>query len=234
MTDILLFGAFPYLALVLMLVISIQRYRRDGFTVTSLSSEFLENRWLFWGSVPLHFGILILFCGHLVGFLIPAHVIAFNSSPLRLVVLETSALVAGLLSFSGLVILVWRRMRDARLRAVTSKIDVLVYIMLFFQIVTGLWIALGYRWGSAWYTHVVVPYLHSVFLLRPDVGSMADLPLVARMHVLGAFSLITVFSFTRLVHMLVAPLPYIWRRVQVVMWQRPRSHAATALRNQSS
>jgi len=234
MTDILLFGAFPYLALVLMLVISIQRYRRDGFTVTSLSSEFLENRWLFWGSVPLHFGILILFFGHLIGFLIPARVIAFNSSPLRLLVLETTALVAGFLSLSGLVILVWRRLRDARLRAVTSKIDVLVYVMLLFQIVTGLWIALGYRWGSAWYTHVVVPYLHSVFLLRPDVGSMADLPLVARLHVLGAFSLVTVFSFTRLVHMLVAPLPYIWRRVQVVMWQRSRGHASAALRTPSS
>lgn len=231
MTDALLFGAFPYLALVLMLVISIQRYRHDGFTVTSLSSEFLENRWLFWGSVPLHFGILIVFMGHLIGFLVPAQVIVFNSSPLRLLILETTALTAGLLSLCGLVILIWRRLRDARLRAVTSRTDVLVYVMLLFQVVTGLWIALGYRWGSAWYTHVVVPYLHSVFLLRPDIASMADLPLVARLHVLGAFVLVTVFSFTRLVHMLVAPLPYIWRRVQVVMWYRPRRHRAAALRN---
>lgn len=231
MTDALLFGAFPYLAFVLMLVISIQRYRHDGFTVTSLSSEFLESRWLFWGSVPLHLGILLLFFGHLIGFLIPAQVIAFNSSPLRLLVLETTALSAGILALSGLLILVWRRSRDARLRAVTSKVDVVVYVMLLFQIVTGLWIALGYRWGSAWYTHVVVPYLHSVVLFRPDIASMADLPLVARLHVLGAFALVTIFSFTRLVHMLVAPLPYMWRRVQVVMWHRPRGHRGTRLRD---
>ena len=96
--------------------------------------------------------------------------------------------------------------------------------------ILGLWIALGYRWGSAWYTHVVVPYLHSVIFLRPNIAAMADLPLVARLHVLGAFALITVFSFTRLVHMLVAPLPYIWRRVQVVMWYRPRGHRGV-LRN---
>src|SRR4051794_30278547 len=120
MTDVLLFGAFPYLALALALVVSIQRYRRDGFTVTSLSSEFLETKWLFWGTVPFHLGILLLFFGHLVGFLIPRQVIAFSGSPLRLLVLETTALSAGILALVGLVVLVVRRTRDARLYAVTS------------------------------------------------------------------------------------------------------------------
>lgn len=222
MTDVLLFGALPYLAMALILVVSIQRYRRDGFTVTSLSSEFLESRWLFWGTVPFHLGILVVFLGHVVGFLIPRQVMAFNSSPLRLLVLEGTGLVAGMLTLTGLVILVWRRMREPRLRAVTTPVDIAVYVMLFFQVVTGLWIALGYRWGSAWYTAVVVPYLRSVFLLQPDVRPMADLPLVARLHVLGAFALFSTFSATRLVHMLVAPIPYLWRSAQVVIWNRAK------------
>lgn len=230
MTDLLLFGAFPYLALALILVVSVQRYRRDGFTVTSLSSEFLEAKWLFWGTVPFHLGILVLFCGHLLGFLIPSGVMAWNAAPLRLLVLETTGLVAGLLTLSGLIVLVWRRLRDARLRAVTSRIDVLVYVILLFQVVTGLWIALGYRWGSAWYTHVVVPYLQSVFLLRPDIRQMADLPLVARLHVLGAFTLFSTFSATRLVHMLVAPVPYLWRSAQVVIWNRRRENGLNRAR----
>ena len=29
-----------------------------GFTVSALSSQFLESRSLFWGSVPFHFGLL--------------------------------------------------------------------------------------------------------------------------------------------------------------------------------
>ncbi len=222
MTDVLLFGALPYLAMALILVVSIQRYRRDGFTVTSLSSEFLEKRWLFWGTVPFHLGILVVFLGHVVGFLIPRQVMAFNATPMRLLVLEGTGLVAGILTLTGLVILVWRRMRDARLRAVTTPVDIAVYAMLFFQVVTGLWIALGYRWGSAWYTAVVVPYLRSVFLLQPDVRPMADLPLVARLHVLGAFALFSTFSATRLVHMLVAPIPYLWRSAQVVIWNRSK------------
>ncbi|MFO0758304.1 MAG: respiratory nitrate reductase subunit gamma [Byssovorax sp.] len=226
MTDLLLFGAFPYLALALTLVVSIQRYRRDGFTVTSLSSEFLESRWLFWGSVPFHLGILVLFLGHLVGFLIPREVMVWNSSPLRLLILESTALTAGILTLTGLAILVVRRARDARLRAVTSPVDLMVYVILLFQIVTGLWIALGLRWGSAWYTQALVPYLRSIFTLRPDIKVMADLPLIVRLHVLGAFTLFSTFSATRLVHMLVAPIPYLWRSVQVVIWNKRRPLSA--------
>lgn len=230
MTDVLLFGAFPYLAIALMLVVSIQRYRRDGFTVTSLSSEFLESRWLFWGSVPFHLGILIVFCGHLIGFLVPSSVIAFNGTPARLLILESTGLMAGLITLVGLCILMVRRFSNARLRAVTSPVDVAVYVILLFQIVTGLWIALGYRWGSAWYTHVLVPYLRSLFLLQPDVKAMADLPLLVRLHVLGAFTLFSTFSATRLVHMLVAPIPYLWRSVQVVLWNRRREGALRGAR----
>ena len=231
MTDILLFGAFPYLAIALMLIVSIQRYRRDGFTVTSLSSEFLESKWLFWGSVPFHLGILLVFFGHLIGFLVPRGVVAWNAVPVRLLILESTGLMAGLLALVGLVILVVRRMSDARLRAVTSPVDLGVYVILLFQVVTGLWIALGYRWGSAWYTAVLVPYLRSLFVLQPDVKVMADLPLVVRLHVLGAFTLFATFSATRLVHMLVAPIPYLWRRVQVVVWNRRREGALGGARS---
>lgn len=230
MTDVLLFGALPYLAIGLMLVVSIQRYRRDGFTVTSLSSEFLESRWLFWGSVPLHLGIITVFFGHLVGFLVPRSVIAWNAVPVRLLILETTGLMAGILTLIGLAVLIARRASDARLRAVTSPVDVAVYVILLFQVVTGLWIALGLRWGSAWYAHVLVPYLRSLFVLQPDVRVMGEMPLVVRLHVVGAFLLFATFSATRLVHMLVAPIPYLWRSAQLVIWNRRRRGALTGAR----
>lgn len=230
MIDLLLFGAFPYLAIALMLVVSIQRYRRDGFTVTSLSSGFLESRWLFWGSVPLHLGILLVFLGHLIGFLVPRSVMAWNATPLRLLILETTGLMAGLLTLLGLVVLIVRRSSDSKLRAVTSPVDIGVYVILLFQVITGLWIALGMRWGSAWYTHVLVPYLRSLFVLQPSYQVMADLPLVVRLHVIGAFFLFATFSATRLVHMLVAPIPYLWRSVQIVIWYRRRGAALPGAR----
>jgi len=223
--DVLLFGALPYVAVVLLLTVSITRYRRHQFTISSLSSQFLESRKLFWGSVPLHLGLTVLFFGHLTGFLIPRTVQAFGSVPLRLMVMEVTGLVGALLFLLGLCLLVLRRAGNQRLRAVTTPADLLVYAMLGFQAITGLYIALQLRWGTAWYVQVAVPYLRSLFLLRPDVQQMAEVPLAVQLHVLGAFFLFAVFSFTRLMHVLVAPLPYLWRSTQLVIWNRDRRAA---------
>ena len=222
MLDVLLFGALPYVAMTLFLVVSIQRYRREPFTFSSLSSQFLESRRLFWGSVPFHVGILTLFFGHLLGFLLPQQLVLWNRVPLRLFVFEASGLVAALLTLVGLVGLMLRRAGNARLRVNTSKADLLVYALLSFQIVTGLWVALTLRWGSSWYAQAVVPYLRSIFLFQPDVQRMVELPLVARLHVIGALVLFAAFSWTRLVHVLVASVPYLWRPLQLVIWNRDR------------
>ena len=216
----LLFGAFPYVALVLLLVISIARYRERPFTVSSLSSQFLEGKRLFWGSVPFHLGILTLFLGHLVGFLIPRQVQVFASTPLRLLVLELTGFIAALLMMVGLVLLLVRRFTNPRLRKVTSYNDVLVHALLIFQGITGLYIALYLRWGTAWYVQVAVPYLFSVLTFRPDVQLMAQVNIWVQLHVLGAFTLCAIFAFTRLMHVLVVPVPYVWRRVQLVIWNR--------------
>jgi nitrate reductase gamma subunit len=227
MLDVLLFAALPYVAMVLFLGVSIQRYRRDPFTFSSLSSQFLESRRLFWGSVPFHVGILTLFFGHLVGFLFPRELTLWNRLPLRLFVFEASGLVAALLTLVGLIGLMLRRAGASRLRVNTSPTDLLVYTLLLFQVATGLWVATGLRWGSAWYTQAVVPYLRSIFLLQPEVQRMVELPLAARLHVIGAFVLFAAFSFTRLVHALVAPVPYLWRPLQVVIWNRRRGERLT-------
>jgi len=228
MLNVLLFAALPYVAMVLFLGVSIRRYRRDPFTFSSLSSQFLESRRLFWGSVPFHVGILTLFFGHLLGFLFPRELTLWNRVPVRLFVFEASGLVAALLALVGLVGLILRRASAARLRVNTSPTDLLVYALLLFEVVTGLWVATSLRWGSAWYTQAVVPYLRSIFLLQPDVQRMVELPLAARLHVVGAFVLFAAFSFTRLVHALVAPVPYLWRPLQVVIWNRRRGERLVA------
>ena len=43
-----LFVAFPYAAIVVFVVGVVYRYRQKGFTVSSLSSQFLEGKKLFW------------------------------------------------------------------------------------------------------------------------------------------------------------------------------------------
>jgi nitrate reductase gamma subunit len=46
------------------------------------------------------------------------------------------------------------------------------------------------------------------------------MPWSVQLHILMAFVIICLTPFTRLVHILVAPNPYLWRRPQVVRWYR--------------
>jgi nitrate reductase gamma subunit len=50
---------------------------------------------------------------------------------------------------------------------------------------------------------------------------------MAKLHIISAFLLIGFFPFTRLVHILVVPNPYLWRRTQVVRWYRAPGKSVT-------
>src|SRR3989338_6265834 len=126
MSNHLLFGVAPYVAVTLLLSVSLWRYFVTRYKFSSLSSEFLESNELFWGSLPWHYGIMVLFFGHLIGFLFPRHVMAWNGMPLRLLILEVTALMFALLALVGLVLLIRRRFANARIRAVTSRMDLVV------------------------------------------------------------------------------------------------------------
>lgn len=222
MIDYVLFIALPYAALILFLVGSIYRYRRKGFQVSSLSSQFLEGRKLFWGSQPFHWGMMFLFFGHLTAFMFPKTILLWNGSPVRLVILEATGFAAGLAVLLGLVLLVRRRLTSKRVQMVTNKMDVVVYLLLFVQIISGLIIAYSHRWGSSWFAGVLTPYLRSLFALDPQVEAVAAMPFFVKLHIASAFTIIGIIPFTRFVHFLVAPIDYLWRRYQLVIWNYDR------------
>ena len=220
--DTFLFVVLPYLVFGVFLLVTIQRYRRQSFTYSSLSSQFLENKHHFWGMVPFHYGILVVLGGHFVAFLVPSSILAWNSHPLRLFILEASALVCGILTLIGFVNVMIRRMRNARVKVVTSHADRVLYAILLFQIASGIYVAVTHRWGSSWYASNAAPYLWSLLSGRPKMEFVTALPWAAKLHMISAFLLVGFFPFTRLVHILVVPNPYLWRKTQVVRWNRDR------------
>ncbi|MCP3981194.1 MAG: respiratory nitrate reductase subunit gamma [bacterium] len=216
--DQFLFIALPYLAFAIFFIGTIQRYRMQSFTYSSLSSQLLENKQHFWGMVPFHYGILVILAGHVVAFLIPRAVLAWNGKPLRLYILEVAALICGMLALVGLVMAVVRRIRHPRIRIVTTVPDWILLAMLLFQIATGVLVAIFVGWGSSWFAAAATPYLRSLLVFSPDINYLAEMPWVVRLHIINAFLLIAFFPFTRLVHVLVVPNMYLWRKPQVVRW----------------
>ena len=214
--------AFPYVAVIVFAVGVVYRYRQKGFTVSSLSSQFLEGKKLFWGTIPFHIGILVVFFGHLTAFLLPRATLAWNSIPIRLIVLEVTAFTFGLSVLVGLAALMVRRVTNPRIRAVTTKTDIAIELLLLAQVVLGCWIALGFRWGASWFAADLSPYLWSLVKLAPETGAVFALPWVIKLHIVGAFAILFMVPFSRLVHFVVAPLHYIVRPYQQVIWNWDR------------
>ncbi len=216
--DQVLFIVLPYLSFALFLLISIRRYLRETFTFSSLSSQFLENKQHFWGLVPFHYGMITILSGHLIGFLLPREVLWWNSIPLRLYVLELTAFIAAILTLTGLINIIVRRLSIIKMKMVTSFADWILFGIFILQILTGLYTAIFHSWGSSWFTVTAVPYLFSLFLLSPDISFVTAMPWMVKIHIISAYLMIAFFPFTRLVHALVVPNPYLWRKPQVVRW----------------
>lgn len=223
MTDMILFGVFPYVAVALMIGVGIYRYTVDRYSWSSQSSQFLENRALFWGSVPWHYAILVILLAHFLAFLVPSGWAVVLGNPLRLYLLEITGLGLGISSLIAIILLIFRRGVNARVAAVTTVIDWLVLAVLLLQVATGVYIAFTLRWGSVWYLHTATPWLWSLLKFDPQVQYLTALPWVVKLHTFNAFLLLALFPFSRLVHVVSVPLGYLARPWQIVIWNRKRT-----------
>lgn len=212
-----LFVVFPYMAIVLAVVVSVIRWRRHPFTVSALSSQLLEGRKLFWGSVAFHWGITLILLGHLAALVVPRGFELWNGASLRLYLLEATGLALALWALFGIGVLIYRRITTSRVRAVTTPMDLVVLGIILAQVITGIWIAIGYRWGSFWGTSVFVPYVRSLLVLQPRPELVQPLPVVLQAHAFLFFVFLAVFPFSRLVHIVTVPLGYLTRPWQKVV-----------------
>ncbi len=218
--DTVLFVAFPYAAVTLFIAVTLYRYFTDRFSYSSFSSQFLENRALFWGSVPWHYGILIILLAHFVASLFPSRWAELVADPTRLYTLEVAGLVLALAALLGLVLLTLRRLFTSRIQVVTSVMDWVLLAALLAQVALGFWVALFFRWGSDWFLFTAAPWLESLVKFSPETAFVTSLPWVVKLHMLGGFVILAIFPFTRLVHVVTVPITYLWRPYQVVIWNR--------------
>jgi nitrate reductase gamma subunit len=55
-------------------------------------------------------------------------------------------------------------------------------------------------------------------MLDPQIDAVAAMPLLIRLHIIIFYVIILLFPFSRLMHALVAPIDYLWRPYQRVIW----------------
>lgn len=221
------FGIFPYIALGVGIMGSIARYDRDPFTWKTSSSQLLRRKQLVIGSVLFHVGVLVIFFGHLIGLLTPIWIfdaIGISHGAKQLLAVVAGG-IAGVMALVGGGMLFHRRWTDPRIRQTSSFWDIAILGMLLAQLVLGLltiFVSLGHLDG-----HEMVKFMswaQGIFTFDGAAASyIADVSWVFKLHLFLGLTIILVFPFTRLVHMLSVPVRYIWRPgYQVVRSRRQK------------
>ncbi|GAB3485559.1 respiratory nitrate reductase subunit gamma [Amycolatopsis cihanbeyliensis] len=212
---LLLWVVLPYLTLLTFVGGTIWRYRHDRFGWTTRSSQLHESRLLRIASPLFHAGLFLVIGGHILGLVVPKGVTEFlgiTATNYRLVSLTLGTL-AGAATATGLVVLLWRRLRVVAVRKATSGNDIAVYLLLGLAVLTGLLATVvdnGLRGGYD-YRETVAPWFRGIFLLQPRPGPMAQAPLDYQLHTLFGMALFALWPFSRLVHAFSAPVRYLVR-----------------------
>jgi nitrate reductase gamma subunit len=220
--NVFIFIVLPYAALVLFLVVTPYRYFSNRLGWSAYSTQFLEQKALYWGSNPWHYGIIPVLVAHLVGVIAPGPMKAILGNQQILIVLEDIGQGLALLALFGLLVLAIRRAGSPILKPVTSAGDWALLVLLLVEVATGMYMGIVFRGGPLWYLYTAVPYFHSLLLFNPQIGYVADLPLVFKLHAAGAFLIVAVLPFTKLVHLLYLPVRFLADPPILYRWGSPK------------
>jgi len=221
MRDTVLFGIWPYAAVLLMLAgIAYRILIRRPSLPSCPPPTSLERSLLFWGAVPWYLGVLPTLLIHLGGFTVPAVMAFLHGTPFTLYAAELFGKVLAFMAFAGILILILRRLTQAGVRVVTSPLDWIVLLLLLNQVFLGLWTALFYRWGAAWFIYTATPWIWSLATFHPQPEYVTALPWVPKLHFLNASLLFALFPFSNLVHLVTYPFAYAWGRLQGILRSR--------------
>ncbi|EXF43409.1 respiratory nitrate reductase gamma chain [Pseudomonas sp. BAY1663] len=240
--NFLLFGVYPYIALAICLIGSWARFDLSQYSWKAGSSQMLSNNRMRLASNLFHVGIIFILAGHFVGLLMPEALYHhFISSGQKQIVAMVSGGFFGILCLIGLVMLIQRRLTDARVRATSNTSDIMILFVLLAQLVLGLLTIVastGHLDGSVMV--LLGTWAQSLVTLQPvkAAGAIESVSVIYKLHVFLGMTLFVLFPFTRLVHIVSAPVWYLGRRYQIVRQkgvkpamprpQRPRTYEAPA------
>lgn len=214
--DQAMFGYYPYIALAVLAIGSVLRFDREPYTWRSGSSQLLRRKQLMVGSVLFHVGVLVIFGGHFIGLLTPIQV--FDALGISHGAKQVLAIVvggiAGAFAILGALILLHRRLFDPRIRATSSFGDTAILALLTAQLALGLsTIPLSTQHLDGSEMVKFMSWAQGVFTFQPGAANyVADVHWIFKAHLILGLTIFLVFPFTRLVHMLSAPVWYLGRR----------------------
>ncbi|HVP59727.1 MAG TPA: respiratory nitrate reductase subunit gamma [Myxococcaceae bacterium] len=218
LTAVLLFVVLPYIAIgQLVPAILFRKVVVAVVQAPELQQPLAKERsdfaaWLTWC------GVAVLIPLHLIPLLFPGASLSVLSWRPLLVTVELVGWIGGALFLVGMVHSGWRRIRDPRFGRLRSGLELATLFSILASTFSGVVVAVADRWGSAWYTTVLVPYLRSLILLRPEVSGLSGMGYWPQAHVATSFLALALLPFST--------YPPQWIRSWFEFWagaEQPRS-----------
>lgn len=213
------FVALPYVTLLLLVGGSVYRaftgsktqFRgplawsaRGDLLWTTRSTGFFGRATVGPAALSLHWGLLLVILGHVVGFVGAAYGWSGWVEFFR-----WTGLFGGVLLFYGLCWALVRRLAVPQLRAMSTFDDYAVLVWLIAIAGLGLYQPITrFAFGIS---YAVGPWFASIFQLRPDAALIAGAPFLVRLHMIVAMLFLCYLPFTKLVHAFSFPFGYFAR-----------------------
>lgn len=221
-----LFGVYPYIALTVCVLGCWARFDLSQYTWRAGSSQMLADGYLKTGSRLFHLGIIIILLGHFFGMLTPHFVYEhFITAPQKQFLAVLVGGLAGVMCLVGLLILTWRRFTNPRVSHTSSFGDKLLLVLLLAQLLMGLGTILHYPEHKDGVLMMdLASWAQNLTILRPVTAAahVADVGLIYKLHMLLGTTLILLVPFTRLIHVISAPVWYLGRSYQIVRQKKLR------------
>lgn len=222
--QIFLFGVYPYIALTIAIIGTWVRFDLSQYSWKSGSTQMLRSKNMRLASNLFHVGIIVVLLGHLFGMLTPHFLYdRFISAGNKQILAVVVGGIAGVFCWFGLVMLLWRRFTDERISHTSTFSDKLVLVLLFIQLNLGLISIFTSVKHLDGYTMMnLAGWAQDITILRPwqAAARIGQTDLIYQLHMALGITLIAIFPFTRLIHIISAPIWYFGRRYQIVREKR--------------
>lgn len=208
-----LFTYFPHISITVFWFGLITRIVMVNKSIKATSTQLLTDKNIRLGSNMFHIGIIAVFLGHFTLFIPEELYHLFMTTETKRIVALSLGSFFGLMAFAGMLILAVRRGTDERMIRTSSFHDYFIILLLIAEAGLGLYSVLTTATSTVENYSALGIWAQKIITFQPDTGAViAGHSIVYKIHIFIGLLIFMIFPYTKLMHMLVFPLVYFFRR----------------------
>lgn len=207
----LFLGYLPYIAVTAFFIGVLYHCFVSGKNIRATSTIFLEKDWLIkWGSPLFHYGIILVFFGHVFGLFTPPFIIEwFMPLETKRMLAISIGLFAGFFAFIGLSMLCIRKFVSNRIHKTSSFQDYFIVFLILVQIALGLLSTYTTTKGTLEEYLAFDYWVQGIVWFEPNVWHyILEADIIYKLHIVNGFFIFIIFPYTKLMHMIKAPFMF--------------------------